>query len=250
MISKRLILVLLLASACKPASKPAAGAKPAEPQIRATVVSVRTTLKPSNQAFAHQIVIADGIARNTGERDLWRLFDTGKNTVITIDDVSRTYSTEAVDVLLKRQRAVLRERSPVRLPPLDYQVTKEKRSMFGAVAQQALATSGRYRRELWIARHPAIPPKLFSMMQASMPPSSPLVPLASEVERALLDLDGFPMVDRYELPFGGKEYFGAERVVVGVVERDVPQSVLAIPKGYRDVTPRPPATGARKKKGR
>ncbi|MFZ2489960.1 MAG: hypothetical protein WA208_00610 [Thermoanaerobaculia bacterium] len=241
MISRRLILLLLVVSACKPGSQqaPAAG-NTAEPKIRATVVSIRTTQRPSNAVHAHQIVIANGKARNTGERDIWRLFDTEKKTVTTVDDVTGTYSTEAAEVLLRRQRAVLRERPPSKVARLEYRLTDETREMFGATARQAVATAGAYRRELWIADHPAIPQELFSMMQASTPPSSPLVSAGAELELALLDLDGFPMIDRYELPFGQSGRFAADHLVVGVAERDVPQSVLMIPPSYRDVTPRPP----------
>lgn len=246
MISKRLILLFLLASACKPAPQQATAGKPsAVPQVRATVVSIRTTLQPSKKVHGHEIVIANGLARSTDERDVWRLFDTGKRTVTTVDDISRTYSTEPLDALKKRQRAVLAERAPAKLPPLDYEVTDQKRPMFGTVAQQAVASSGTYRREIWVADHPSIPPELFSMMHASSPPTSPLAPLGAEIEKALMGLKGFPMIDKYELPFGKSGRFGAERVVVGVAARDVPQSLLVIPRDYRDVTPKAAATKRR-----
>src|SRR5438093_12571440 len=66
--------LLLLLLTCKPTpSVPLPGAQ--EPQIRATVITIQTTLQPGNRSVLHDVVINDKRARSGDEVDAWRLFD-------------------------------------------------------------------------------------------------------------------------------------------------------------------------------
>src|SRR4051794_13256721 len=69
--SQRVIAALLLASAaCKPApTKPAP--RPAAPQVRATVLTIESTMQPSNRKIVHSLVIANDRARSGDELDAW-----------------------------------------------------------------------------------------------------------------------------------------------------------------------------------
>src|SRR5262245_43253690 len=104
-------LLFLACTACKPA-QPAVR----EPQMRATVVTIRTTIQPDNKTFTHTIVIANDRARSTDELDFWRLFDTKANTVTFVDDATKTVRTETFDLLLKKHRQAIRADLPSHYP--------------------------------------------------------------------------------------------------------------------------------------
>ena len=119
------------------------------------------------------------------------------------------------------------------------------KQLVGVNAQQHLIESGAYRRELWLGQHRAIPDELFAMMLASDPPSSPLAPMMRDVDAALLSAKGFPLADRSEVPLGKGRSSVVERTVTGIAARQVPESMLAVPRDYRDVTPKPPSANRR-----
>lgn len=236
--SRRLALLLALAlAACKPAP-PKPAARVAVPPIRATVVTLRTTIQPGNQTIAHTIVILGTRARSTAEHDTWRVFDTKAKTITFVDDIERTVRTESLDAVSKRHREALAGDLPAHFPSARLVRGEATKTLLGVTARQSAIEAGAYRRELWIAEHPAIPPGLFAMMQAAETPSSPLAPMMREVDEALDSVEGFPLVDHAEVPYGEKK-FVVDRVVVNIVQQNVPQSVIAIPVGYRDVTPKP-----------
>ncbi|HEX2835941.1 MAG TPA: hypothetical protein VHW00_23245 [Thermoanaerobaculia bacterium] len=231
------ILLIAVCIACKPASqqstKPAAAAGPA---VRATVITVRTTLQPQKRTIEQSIVVAGDLARDTTERDTWRLYDTKAQTVTFIDDVDRTIRTESF-ANLRRQRSVTMAAQVAAFHPRPVLKRGETKAMQGATARQWVITAGAYKRELWMAEHPSIPRGLFAMMQASERVSSPLAPIMREVEAALLDEKGFPLLDRSEIPLGSAPAI-VERTVVAIAQKDVPQSLVTVPKGYRDRTPK------------
>lgn len=217
-------MALALGFGCQPPARTTSGTT-AVPQVRATVITIRTIVQPSNETSVHTIVIGKEVARSTNEVQRWRLFDFKKNRVLFLDDVDRTYRRETVQSLIARHP----EKPRAELVP-----TPERRSILGVTAVKTLIQIGGYQRELWIGEHPAIPPQLFAMMEAS------------EGRPSLLTaVRGFPLADHSELPYG-TEKFVADRAVVSVVSRDVPASILQIPRGYRDVTApaagRPPAS--------
>lgn len=225
------LLAIAVCVSCKPAQQPARTA--AGPQVRATVVTIRTTIQPADKTHTHTIVIAGDRARSTAEHDTWRLFDTKARTVTFVDDVARTVKTEALQTVVQRRNAANAAALPSHYPRVTLARTDERRTMQGAEAEKVTIASGRYTRELWLAEHPSIPRDLFAMMHASEAPSSPLAPMMRDVDRALVTEEGFPLLDRTTVPMGAGELV-VERAVVGIAQRDVPQSLLAIPNGYED----------------
>lgn len=234
--SKRLVLVLAIVVACKQQPKQVTKPGAAGPQSAATVVSVRTTA--GDKSTEHQIVIAGGRARNMNEVDLWRIFDTKAKTVTYVDDVEKTIRTESLDAILRNRRATLAGSLPAHFPRAAIKRGTTK-PILGVNATEHVITAGAYRRELWMAEHPAIPGDLFAMMHASDAPSSPRsMPMVRAVEEELMRVKGFPLVDRTELPYG-KKRLAVEHAVTGIASRQVPEAMLSAPKDYRDLTPKP-----------
>lgn len=230
---KRFLLIVALCLACKPAQEQQQPAKPsaAGPQVRATVVTIRTTV--GEKSHDHTLVIAGNRVRNTGEQDTWRLYDTKANTVTFVDDVERTIRTEPLSAIAARRRAADAVKIPPQYPRARLARSKETKPLHGATAHAVAIESGTYRRELWLAEHPSIPRGLFAMMHVSDPTTSPLAPMMSAVDQALAGERGFPLVDKATMD--GKVI--VERTVTGIVQRDVPQTLLALPKDYKDTTP-------------
>lgn len=188
----------------------------------------------------HTLVISGGRARSTDEQDRWRLFDTKAKTVTFVDDIAKTTRTESLDSLLKKHREAMAEPLPPHYPRAYVKRTGEKRPMHGATAEQTLIDVGGYRRELWLAEHRAIPDGLFAMMQASDGASSPLAPMMRAAHDALTRTKAFPLLDHSEVTIGDKKRV-TDRAVVGIAERNVPEAMLSVPRGYRDLTPKPAA---------
>lgn len=237
MIDRRLfILLALICITCKPAARPpAAPARAAGPQVRATVVTVRTTLQPANKTYVHTIVVIGDKARDTAERDAWRLYDLKAKRVTYVDDIARTQRSESFAELLTERRRQLATALPPHFPPARFRVTDETRPILGTQAKQSLLELGSYRRELWLARHPAIPAGLFAMMELSVPPSSPLAPMMRGVVDALAKIEGFPLLDHAELSYGKTRQI-VDRQVIGIAQKEVPEAILAVPKEYKDLT--------------
>lgn len=230
------ILLLVVCTACKPAQKQPGAPKSAVPQVRATVVTIRTAIQPANRTTTQTLVIAGDKARNTGEVDTWRLFDTKANTVTYVDDVAKTIRTEEVGALLQKRRATLAGALPAHYPRATLVRTGQRKALHGANAEEHVIEVGAYKRELWLAEPAAIPDGLFAMMLASDSLSSPLAPMMRTVDDALTRTRGFPLVDRTELPHGNTKLV-VERAVVSIAQREVPAAILQPPRGYRDLTP-------------
>ncbi len=227
---RRLLLFLLIVCACKPAPPPPKKTAAAGPQVRATVVTIRTTV--DKRTIDQALIITDGRARFTGENDTWRLFDTKKNTVTFVDDVEKTIRTEPLASILAKRRTANAATIPLKLSPVRFARTNENRVLQGVNAQRSIIETGAYRRELWLAEHPSIPRGLFAMMHVSEKQSSPLAPMMSAVDAALATEPGFPLLDRATL---GNDVL-IERAVTAIAQRDVPESAIVLPKGYKDVT--------------
>lgn len=228
------ILLIAVCLSCKPATQqPAKPAAAAGPQVRATVVTIRTTI--DKKSHDQTIVIAGDRARNTGEHDTWHLYDTKAKTVTFIDDVQRTIKTEPLPQIVARRNAVNAAALPAHYPHAKLARTNDRKTLQGVSAQKLTIASGGYQRELWIGDHPSIPRDLFAMMHASETPSSPLAPMMRDVDRELATVRGFPLLDRTTVPVGKGELV-IERTVVGISQREVPESMLAVPRGYRDGT--------------
>lgn len=234
----RLLLLIAVCISCKPSPQQQPAKTAAPPQVRATVISVRTTVEPEKKTHEHAIVVAGDRARHTGENDRWRLFDLKAQTVTFVDDVEKTIRTEPLAALVRRRATFNANALPPHYPPAKLVRTNETKAMHGAAARKVVILSGAYRRELWLGEHPRIPRGLFAMMHASDTPSSPLGPIMRAVDAALVNERGFPLSDRTEVPLG-KDKLVVERTVTGVAEREVPEALLKLPDGYKDLTPKP-----------
>lgn len=231
--------LLVLAIACNPPKMPPRLAAP-EPKIRATVVTIRTTVDPAKKSFVHSLVIAGNRARSGDEVDTWRLFDLDKQQVTFVNDVTKTFRVESLAEILQRRGDAMQQPLAPEIPVAQFAVTGVKRVIGGVETSQAVIRSGSYVRELWMGTHPQIPPQLFAMMNASATISSPIAPMMKEADDALTSLRGFPLVDRSELPIGDKRLI-VEHSVVRVEQRDIPASWLAVRSSYKDETPKEPA---------
>jgi hypothetical protein len=215
-------LLILVCTGCKQPPPEKTAAPAAGPQIRATVVTIRTTIQPDNKTYTHTLVIARGRARSTGELDQWRLFDTNAKSVTFVDDIAKTARTEPMQALLKKRREALAAALPSYYPRA--RITRTKTGMVIEV--------GNYRRELELSDNRAIPRGLFAMMHASDPASSPLAPIMRAADDVLTNTQLFPARDHSELPYGDKKLI-VDRTVVSIVERSVPESMLTVPRGYK-----------------
>ena len=207
------------------------------PQVRATVINLRTTISPSNKVFVHSVVIAGGKARSLEELDRWRLFDLNNGSVTYVDDLTKSYRTENLAPLLDAHAASAAPAEGSKLA-----ATGARRVVNGVDSSQYVLTRGVYRRELWVATVPNVPPQLFAMMQASRRPAE-----AEEqkrwVEGPLAGLRGYPMDDHAQLPYGATS-LSIDRTVTSVEQKDVPAALLLLPAGYRDATVKPAAAQA------
>jgi hypothetical protein len=233
---------LSLFVACQPARTPATR-RPAQPMIRATVITIRTALRPSNKTVAHTIVVSGDLARSTEEADRWRLFDLRNQRVTFVDEIAKTRRTETLDALRRRRSSALAAAVPAGTPRVEFTADGASRTLQGVRATRVMLRSGAYVRELWVGSHPAIPSGLFAMMLASDPISSPLAPMMQSADKALLDLAGFPLAEHAELPFGSKTLV-ADRTVLRIEKKDVPRALLEVPPAFREPAASPPAASS------
>ncbi len=238
LVRRKGLILVVVALACRPA--PPAPSRTAEPRIRATVVTIQTTLQPQNKTFTHSVVIANGRARSSDDVDMWRLFDLQKKQVTFVDDVAKTVRDVPLATLIDARHKELASPLPAPLPRAEFLVTGAKRVLLGVEAFEHLIRLGGYQRHLWIAKHRALPDDLFAMMQASTPRSSPLAGISRAADEALMTVQGFPLLDHAELSYGNKKMV-VERSVVSIEVKDVPVSWLAIGES---VYPVAPATGS------
>ncbi len=237
-----LIFAITLLVACQKSNVVAT--KAGEPQVRATVVTIRTTLQPANRNYTHSLMIANNLARSGDEVDAWRLFDLKKEQVTFVDDIAKTYRTASLEALTKEHRAAYSKPVPHELPRAEWFWTGEARNINGFDVTHGAVSMGGYRRELWIARKSPIPPQLFAMMRASEPAPSPVAGVLLAIDEALLRVDGFPIADHAELPFDDKKLV-VDRTVEKVEQKDVPASWFVVPRDYRPVVSTTPAASRR-----
>jgi hypothetical protein len=216
--------LFLAFAACNPA-KPITRPVRAEPRIKATVVTIQSTIQPANKTFMHSLVIANDLVRSGDEVDTWRLFDLKQDRVTFVNDIARTYRSESLPSLLTKRKRALSAVVPDSMPSAE--VSKSGQTLTIRV--------GGYQRILSIAQPGPIPPQLFAMMHASEEVTSPLAGIMRAADEALLKVRGFPMTDHAELPYGNVKLV-IDQNVVGVEERNVPRAWLTLRSDYRDVT--------------
>lgn len=230
-----LLLALTFLFACnKPPAPATPVAKKNEPAIRATVVTIQTTMQPGNKSYAHEIVIANNRARSTDEADQWRLFDFAQKQVTFVDDVAHTVRVQSFADAIASRRAAVAHPVPDGMPRAQFTVTNAQKTLQGVVTKQSLIRLGTYQRELWIGSHPLIPRGLFAMLQASEPASSPLAGITRAADEALMEVQGFPLADHAELPYENKKMV-VDNVVTKIEQRDVPATLLAVSGKYTAV---------------
>lgn len=238
MIHRRFALLLLIV--CIGCEKPGAGPvrSGAEgPQVRATVLTVRTITEPEKKTRTHAIVITNERARSLHEVDFWRLFDVGGDRIVFVDDIAKTTRERTVAELAREKSRALAGNLPGHYPRATIVATDERKPILGVEARKHVIEAGGYRRELWMADHPAIPETLFAKMVTSEATSTPLAPMTRAVEEELMTLRGFPLVDRSVVTYGETTMI-VERSVVGIAQKPVAEALVTLPADYRDLTPR------------
>ena len=233
---KGLIALAVVFAACKP-NAPSAPAQ-AVPKIRATVVTIETKLQPQNKSYTHSVVIAGSRARSSDDVDSWRLFDLQKKQVTFVDDIGKTARDVPLAELIAARHKELAQPPAMPLPRAEFLATGAKRVLLGVEASEHLVRRGGYQRHLWIAKHPALPNDLFAMMQASTPRTSPLAGVSRAADEALMNVQGFPLLDHAEMPYGNKKMV-VERTVVKIEQKDVPASWLETKVKAPAASPRP-----------
>jgi hypothetical protein len=236
-------LILLLFSCTPPARQPAQSSN--EPEIRATVVTIQTSIRPANKTYTHVLFIANDRARSGDEVDEWRLFDFAQKRVTFVDDLTGTYRNEPFDEVVMSHRADMARSVPDGMPRAQFAVTGAQKTLQGVAARQSIIRLGAYQRELWIASHPLIPEGLFAMLQASEPVSSPLAGVMRAADEALLDVKGFPIADHAELPYENQKLV-VDNTIVKIDQREVPASWLNVRADYRELHPAPAGVGKRR----
>ena len=232
----RLLLALVFIVACnKPRASPPAPKKN-EPTIRATVVTIQTTIQPANKSYSHELVVANNRARCTDEADQWRLFDFAQKQVTYVDDIAHTFRVQSfADAIASRHAAIVRP-LPDGMPRAQFVVTNAQKTLQGVATKQSVIRLGAYQRELWIGSHPLIPRGLFAILQASEPASSPLAGIARTADEALMEVQGFPLADHAELPYENKKLV-VDNTVVKIEQRDVPATMLTVSGKFTEVKP-------------
>jgi len=232
-----LALTVAFIGACNKPPAPAIQKKN-EPTIRATVVTIQTTIQPANKTYSHEIVIANNRARSTDEADQWRLFDFAQKQVTYVDEIAHTIRIQSFADAIAARRAAVARPVPDGMPHAQFAVTNAQKTLQGVATKQSVIRLGAYQRELWIGSHPLIPRGLFAMLQASEPASSPLAGITRTADEALLEVQGFPLADHAELPYENKKLV-VENTVVKIEQRDVPAALLAVSNTYTGVKPAP-----------
>jgi hypothetical protein len=234
-----LLIALAFLFACNkpPAQAPSAATKNG-PAIRATVITIQTTIQPANKTYAHEIVIANNLARSTDEADQWRLFDFAQKRVTYVDDIAHTVRVQSFADAIAARRAAIARPVPDGMPRAQFVVTNAQKTLQGVATKQSLIRLGAYQRELWIGSHPLIPRGLFAMLQASEPASSPLAGISRAADEALMEVQGFPLADHAELPYENKKLV-VDNVVTKIEQRDVPARLLTVSNRYSQVKPAP-----------
>jgi hypothetical protein len=237
----RLLLALAVIAACNKPPAPPAAPKKNEPTIRATVVTIQTTIQPANKTYAHTIVIANNRARSTDEADQWRLFDFAQKRVTYVDDIAHTVRVQSFADAITSRRAAVARPVPDGMPRAQFAVTNAQKTLQGVATKQSVIRLGAYQRELWIGSHPLIPRGLFAMLQASEPASSPLAGVTRAADEALIEVQGFPLADHAELPYENKKMV-VDNTVTKIEQRDVPATLLAVNGKYSEMKPAPAAS--------
>jgi hypothetical protein len=232
-----LALITAFVQACNksPAQAPAVATRN-EATVRATVLTIQTTIQPANKTFTHTVVIANNRARSTDEVDQWRLFDFAQNQVTYVDDIAHTIRVQSFTDAIAARRAAIARPLPDGMPRAQFVVTNSQKTLQGVVTKQSVIRLGAYQRELWIGSHPLIPRGLFAILEAAEPASSPLAGITRTSDEALMEVQGFPFADHSELTYENKKLI-VDNTVVKIEQRDIAATLLEVSSKYVEVKP-------------
>jgi hypothetical protein len=136
---------------------------------------------------------------------------------------------------MRKRQAALRQPPPKGLAPASITKTGGTRTFAGITGEQYLVRMGRYQQELWLSSEPLVAPQFLSMKIASDPLNEDTAPAMRQVDAQLSRMEGFPLFERSELPYGDKRLV-IEKTLVRIEQKLVPRSWITIPEDYRDVT--------------
>jgi hypothetical protein len=239
-----LLLLVLAVSACSAErTKPPAGVRQSARRVPATVLTVRTTVVPGERAYLHKVIVAGSKARLGNEVDRWRLFDLEQRTVTTVDQVARTYRTDAWPELLRDRRRLLATPLPPHVPIARVERGTERQVIAGVAATPRRVVMGGYLREIWFSDEPTAADRLFPLIIATDPVGQPYAGVMRSAFPHLVVETGFPLLDRSTMRVDDTESIVDKRVI-RIEQTTVPAVWVEVPPSFEDLTPKT-ATPAR-----
>jgi hypothetical protein len=232
-VALRLTAILLLSVACAKTQQ-VRTAVAAGPQVRARVLNIQVTTSPDNGRFFASVAISpQNLVRLTDEVDHYRLFDMEKKTVTYVDTIAKTYRTDTFDAAMKSRRQLVADGNE-NAPLLKLAETGQTKTINGVAARQLTLTLGAYHRDIWLSTDSLTPEPLFPIIFATEPVAAPYASTYRDVLGRLSTVKGFPVLDRSEMPFRDK-MMTVEKTVTSIQQKDVPESLFAIPDDFREV---------------
>lgn len=226
LLAAALPMVLLVASCRQPAAPPEVSG----PAVPARVLTIRTRIEPGDRTLLHRIVVAESRIRLTSEADRWRLFDFEARTVTTVDEINRTVQVEPFDLFFARKEDLFDESRP-NLPRAELIRTEKRGRIAGIEAVLYEIRLGGYVREIWLSTEPLVHEDFFPVWVATQNLDPAGAGVLRDVYRQLIELRGFPLLDRSEMRFGG-ETLQIERRLMSVESTEVPENLLRVPLRY------------------
>lgn len=218
---------------------------PEVPLVDATVYTYQVTTDRPGAPRIASLTVAGSKVRVPDELDVWRLIDTEKRTVTTIDAVAKTYHEQPLEELIARRRRESRMPVPPDTPMVRLTRTGERVAVAGISATRWLIEMGEYRRELYISDSPQIHPQLFRLWLGSEALGGALVARMAPVHLQLMNLEGLPLLERITLTAGARK-FSLERKLQKVEKKRVPAAMFEIPSDFRNLDAPENSSGAGK----
>jgi hypothetical protein len=232
-----LLLLALVVAACRgDRPREPAGPRPAARRVPATVLTIRTTVVPGDRAYLHKVIVAGTTARIGNEVDRWRLFDIEARTVTTVDEIARTYRTDAWAELLRDRRRLLATPMPPHVPLARFERGDERQVVAGVRAVQRRLVIGDYLREIWFSEDPTAADRLHPLIVVTDPIGQQYAGVMRIAFDQLIAENGFPMVDRSTMRLDGEESI-VEKRVIRIEQTTVPAVWVELPPAFTDLTP-------------
>jgi hypothetical protein len=232
-----LLLLALVVVACRgeKLTEPA-GPRPSARRVPATVFTIQTTVVPGDRAYLHKVIVAGTTARVGNEVDRWRLFDIEARTVTTVDQIARTYRTDAWAELLRERRRLLATPMPPHVPLARFEQGEERQVIAGVRAVQRRLVIGDYLREIWFSEEPTAADRLYPLVVVTDPIGQQYAGVMRNAFPQLIAEDGFPMLDRSTMHFDGEDSV-VEKRVIRIEQTTVPAVWVELPPAFKDLTP-------------